>query len=336
MKPYCLFFLLIFAFHASASEGFDMLFLQEAADGNSYLYAFDFDAAEARLLLDEPMDSYDVFGHWAVYMNENRIMRLDVETGQSIVFYQCEPESFCTDAHFGANEDTILFRQIDVSDPLAEFRALYQLVLGTEAEELQTLLDTTIWLTETHLLTVYEPMGEAAQLNLYDVTTNSFQEVQIDCHICGGVSFSFASDGNRYLMATDGGLELKNMTTGETIASYPLPIEGYSLISLEDWHPDNQRIAYTSYRMDSNLGETGGSHLFLFDTSDGSSQSLWMQEEYDIFEMRWNPDGTKFTFLASSIDADWDSSENQIFLFDMATQEAQPLPLSGYDVQWLE
>jgi hypothetical protein len=323
-------------FPLRASVGYDFLFLHQAEDGESYLYAYDFDS-DAQQLLEEPIQEYDLIGHWVLYMSESQMIRLDVESGESIVFYECEPESHCGNPHFSANEDTILFRMLDTSDPLADIPALYQLILGAEPEKLESLVEQTIWLTEYHVLTVYDPMGEAALLNLYDVRTGSSQPVELGCLFCGGVSISLRSDGQQYFVTASGVLVLKSIDD-EIIASYPFPQENYDFYLLYDWNPVNETVLYTASPLNEDDMATGGNHIFLFDLADESTQALWEQDDFDVFGLKWNPSGNQFLFIADPIPLLGASTpdEFQIWLYDMEAEEALPLPVLGYSVQWIE
>jgi hypothetical protein len=325
---------------AKADNDLDIVFLQEAEDGNTYLYGFDVDStsAEAQMLFDEPIDTYENYENWVVFVSgatNRRIIRLNVESGEQTILYQCASESHCHDVHFGINEDSILFTQKDVFEPLLEYYSLYRLDLGAEAEIVQRDIDRMLWISATQPLLIYDPLdGEAAQLSLYDYGTDSIQNVEVGCLFCGGISRAFTADGRYYLEATDERFELKDMM-GETVQTYAIPITNYDFLVLGDWNPDNRRILYSSYPLDSHGMETVGTHIFLFDVMDESNQALWIQNEFRILEMKWNLDGTMFSLITTSPDAEWYISEGQIWLYDMLRQEPLPLPVSGSMVRWL-
>jgi Tol biopolymer transport system component len=352
--------LLTYLFLKNANNAPDIIFLHTEADGFTQIYGLNLDgenlATNQAVALTQPdaqlsyITGYAIHGDWLIYAQsedpmrlpepiQNELILLNWRSSEKRIVLDCDAIGLnCIDSilHFSNDGGTIFLHDTITYPPTVW-------MLDTEGSEPQIFaqhegIAEIQWIADNAFLYHYRDDEHNSHDMLYNIDTQSSIDLSdliydeqlgriIGISPDNQVIFFYINEFTAESRGMEGPsiLLFKLSTKSEEIYRIPesnLPFVGdyNSLVPLY-WYPDQSAFLYDS---------PSGS-LSRFVLASETIEAVWSSDEL-IKDIRWNGDGSQFVFVRG---AGWES-QGELWLYDMETQEALPLPVLGYMPHWIE
>jgi hypothetical protein len=353
--------LLAYLFLKNADNAPDIVFLHAEADGFPQIYGFNLDsenlASSQALALTQPdaqlsyITGYDIRGDWLIYAQSEDPMRfpepiqselvlLNWRSGEKSIFLDCDAIGLnCISSILRfSNDGGTIFLHDTISYPPTVW------MLDTKGSEPQIFaqhegIASITWIADNAFLYHYRDDDHNSHDMLYNIDTRSITDLtdifyyeQLGSIIAISPDnqslFSYISVSSAEYMGQEARPSINHYdlsTRAQEIYQIPedtpLLADDYGSLLPLYWYPDQSAFLYFS----TNSG------LVSYDLATESFQLVWPSEE-KISDIQWNADGSQFVFVRGS---GWDN-QGELWLYDMEAEEALPLPVLGYSVQWIE